>query len=192
MPLAEHLDRQGGFLLRGFEGGHGPTLLIDTVERAGLTGHSEAGFPTARKIRAVAGRRGQVVVNASEGEPASRKDTLPMRARPHLVLDDTVIAADAVGAHEVIVALHAEPSSVQAAINGRQAAGFDTVAIKVVQVPKDHVANEESAVVRFLSDAPALPTFTPPRPFEREGQLPSHARSEREDPRAPGSDRPPW
>jgi NADH:ubiquinone oxidoreductase subunit F (NADH-binding) len=169
MPLAEHLDRHGGFLLRGFGGGGGPTMLIDAVERAGLTGHGGAGFPTARKMRAVAGRRRPVmVVNAAEGEPASRKDAVLMRARPHLVLDGAVLAADAVGAREVIVAGHAGLSSVQAAISERQAAGMDTtISIKVVQVPPAYVASEESALVRFLSGAPALPTFTPPRPYER-------------------------
>jgi NADH:ubiquinone oxidoreductase subunit F (NADH-binding) len=168
MPLAEHLDRHGAFLLRGFEGGGRPTMLIDAIERAGLTGHGGAGFPTARKLRAVAGRRRPlVVVNAAEGEPASRKDALLMRIRPHLVLDGAVLAADAVGATEVIVALHAGPSSAQAAVNERQTAGFDAVNIKVVHVPKEYVASEESALVRFLSGAPALPTFTPPRPYER-------------------------
>jgi NADH:ubiquinone oxidoreductase subunit F (NADH-binding) len=168
MTLHEHLDRHGGFLLRGFSGSRGPMLLIDAVERAGLTGRGGAGFPTARKMHAVAGRRRPVVVvNAAEGEPASRKDSLLMRTRPHLVLDGAVLAADAVGAREVIVALHPGPSSVRAALQERQAAGGDAVAIKVVHVPGEYVASEESALVRFLSGGPALPTFTPPRPFER-------------------------
>jgi NADH:ubiquinone oxidoreductase subunit F (NADH-binding) len=168
MPLAEHLERHGSFLLRGFGGDGGPTMLIDAVERAGLTGHGGAGFPTARKMRAVAGRRRPVVVvNAAEGEPASRKDALLMRIRPHLVLDGAVLAADAVGAQEVIVALHTGPSSAQAAVNERLAAGLDPVTIKVVHMPREYVASEESALVRFLSGAPALPTFTPPRPYER-------------------------
>jgi NADH:ubiquinone oxidoreductase subunit F (NADH-binding) len=168
MPLAEHLDHHGGFLLRGFGGDRGPMMLIDAVERAGLTGHGGAGFPTARKMRAVAGRRRPiVVVNAAEGEPASRKDALLMRTRPHLVLDGAVLAADAVGAREVIVALHAGPSSVQAAVRERQVTGLDSVAITVVTVPQEYVASEESALVRFLSGGPALPTFTPPRPYER-------------------------
>jgi NADH:ubiquinone oxidoreductase subunit F (NADH-binding) len=168
MPLAEHLDLHGSFLLRGYGGDRGPTMLIDAVERAGLTGHGGAGFPTARKMRAVAGRRRPVVVvNAAEGEPASRKDELLTRTRPHLVLDGAVLAADAVGAPEVIVALHSGPSSVRAAISERQAAGIDPIAIKMVHVPPDYVASEESALVRFLSGAQALPTFTPPRPYER-------------------------
>src|SRR5674476_1383619 len=74
---------------------------------------------------------------------------------------------DAVGAREVIVALHAGPSSVQAAVQERQAKGLDSVAITVVTVPQEYVASEESALVRFLSGGPALPTFTPPRPYER-------------------------
>ena len=168
MPLAEHLERHGGFLLQGFGGEGAPTMLIDAVERAGLTGHGGAGFPTARKMRAVAGRRRPVVVvNAAEGEPASHKDALLMRIRPHLVLDGAVLAADAVGAREVIVALHGGPSSAHAAVAERAAAGLDPVSIQVVQVPKEYVASEESALVRFLSGAPALPTFTPPRPYER-------------------------
>jgi NADH:ubiquinone oxidoreductase subunit F (NADH-binding) len=44
---------------------------------------------------------------------------------------------------------------------------MDTVTIKVVHVPPAYVASEESALVRFLSGSPALPTFTPPRPYER-------------------------
>jgi NADH:ubiquinone oxidoreductase subunit F (NADH-binding) len=168
MPLAEHLALHGHALLRGFGGDRGPAMLIDMVERAGLTGHGGAGFPTARKLRAVAGRRRPVVVvNAAEGEPASGKDALLLRIRPHLVLDGAVLAADAVGAREIIVALHTGPSSAQAAVNERLAAGLDPVAITVVHMPKEYVASEESALVRFLSGAPALPTFRPPRPFER-------------------------
>ncbi len=51
-------------------------LLIELIEHAGLRGHGGAGFPTARKLRAVAAsrRRPIVVVNAAEGEPASLKD----------------------------------------------------------------------------------------------------------------------
>lgn len=168
MLLAEHLQRHGSFLLRGFGGDGAPTMLIDAVQRAGLTGHGGAGFSTARKLRAVAGRRRPVVVvNAAEGEPASRKDAYLMHTRPHLVLDGAVLAADAVGAREVIVAVHAGPSPVQDAVAERHGAGLDPVAIKVVQMPAEYVASEETALVRFLSGAAALPTFTPPRPFQR-------------------------
>jgi NADH:ubiquinone oxidoreductase subunit F (NADH-binding) len=37
----------------------------------------------------------------------------------------------------------------------------------VVTGPEGYVAGEESAVVHYLNDGAALPTFVPPRPFER-------------------------
>ncbi|HEY2667831.1 MAG TPA: NADH dehydrogenase subunit F, partial [Actinomycetota bacterium] len=48
------------------------TAIIDLVERAGLRGRGGAGFPTAVKMRSVAGGRGRgvVVANGTEGEPA--------------------------------------------------------------------------------------------------------------------------
>jgi len=43
----------------------------------------------------------------------------------------------------------------------------DGVSIEVVAGPEGYVAGEESAVVHYLNGGPELPTFVPPRPFER-------------------------
>ena len=144
--------------------------LIDVVERAGLLGRGGAGFPTARKLRAVVAERGSAVVvaNGTEGEPLSRKDQLLLQQLPHLVLDGASLAAEAVGATRVIVSAHpAAVEAVQAAAAERAARRFDPIAIEVVPAPASFVAGEETAVVNWIDNAVGLPTGRSTRPFER-------------------------
>ena len=155
---------------------HGPLpdvpsrQLIEEVEHSGLRGRGGADFPTARKLRAVAERRrvGPVIVNGSETEPASAKDRLLLARLPHLALDGAVLAARAVGSRQVIVKVGSNAvdaaRAVQAASVARER---DGVSIEVVAGPEGYVAGEESAVVHYLNGGPELPTFVPPRPFER-------------------------
>jgi NADH:ubiquinone oxidoreductase subunit F (NADH-binding) len=155
---------------------HGPLLsihagqLIDEVEQSGLRGRGGADFPTARKLRAVAGRRrvGPVVVNGSETEPASAKDRLLLARLPHLVLDGAVLAAGAVGSSEVIVKVGTGSADVVKALE-RAVSERDRerTEIQVVPGPEGYVTGEESAVVHYLNGGAPLPTFVPPRPFER-------------------------
>src|ERR1700693_6617381 len=63
--------------------------LIAELETGGLLGRGGAGFPVARKWRAVAERssgRAVVLANGAEGEPLSRKDRSLMAGRAHLAL----------------------------------------------------------------------------------------------------------
>jgi NADH:ubiquinone oxidoreductase subunit F (NADH-binding) len=147
-----------------------PHQLIEEVERSGLRGRGGADFPTARKLRAVAGRRrvGPVIVNGSETEPASAKDRLLLGRMPHLVLDGAVLAAGAVGASEVIVKVGAGAVEVARALKGAVSArSGDGLRISVVTGPEGYVTGEESAVVHYLNSEVAKPTFIPPRPYER-------------------------
>ncbi|MGZ4380234.1 MAG: NADH-ubiquinone oxidoreductase-F iron-sulfur binding region domain-containing protein [Gaiellaceae bacterium] len=169
VTLDEHLARYGSVRDHGKSRG-----LIDLVEASGLQGRGGAAFPTATKLRAVASRRGRpvVVVNGTEGEPASGKDKVLLRCVPHLVLDGAVAAAEAVGAREAFVAVAdgatAESATVAAAIDSRRRRKLDgRVTLRLVEVPDRFVAGEETALVQFLNGGPAKPTFTPPRPFER-------------------------
>jgi len=139
------------------------------VERSGLRGRGGAGFPTARKLRAVSeGRHPIVVVNGSEGEPASSKDKVLLQLAPHLVLDGALLAATAVGADEVIVCVdrHATAAlqALHLALDERR--GEVSATVRIEAIPHRYVAGEESALVHWLNGGPAKPVLTPPRPSE--------------------------
>jgi NADH:ubiquinone oxidoreductase subunit F (NADH-binding) len=165
VSLAAHLARHG-------PAPTAPRGLIAEVERAGLRGRGGAGFPTARKLAAVAaGRRTVVVANGCEGEPASGKDRALLTLAPHLVLDGATLAAGAVGATKILLCVErnqpALVAGLEAALGQRRAAAVDGVAITIRQTPARYVAGEESALVHWINGGEAKPTFTPPRPFER-------------------------
>lgn len=147
--------------------------LVELVDRAGLIGHGGAGFPAARKMRAVIEasrlRRPLVVANGADGEPASGKDAALLHIAPHLVLDGVTLAARAVGAGAAVVCVHGSASSaaLARAIEERRGAAVDDVAVTVREIPSRYVSSEESAIVRWLSGGPALPTLRPPRAAER-------------------------
>jgi NADH:ubiquinone oxidoreductase subunit F (NADH-binding) len=153
---------------------HGPlpsigSRLIDVADAAGLTGRGGAGFPTGRKMRMVAGARGNkiVVANGCEGEPASSKDRLLLTMLPHLVLDGLTAAAMAVGATDAYLCVHDHEARLLESLEAAVADRDDPVRIQVTGVPRRYVASEQSALVQYLNGGAAKPTFAPPRPQER-------------------------
>jgi NADH:ubiquinone oxidoreductase subunit F (NADH-binding) len=178
LTLAEHLSVHGALPVTRGRGRRRAreraAMLIDEIERAGLLGHGGAAFPTAVKMRAVAEarRRPIVVANAAEGEPSSLKDRTLLEALPHLVLDGAILAAEAVGAAEVIVCVcESAEEGIEAtaqAIGERSSSfGGSSPSLRLVSVPSHYVAGQESALVSHLNGGPAKPTFTPPLPFEQ-------------------------
>jgi NADH:ubiquinone oxidoreductase subunit F (NADH-binding) len=167
LTLAEHNAVHGeltGSVLR-----KGPELL-DEIEASGLLGRGGAGFPAAVKLRAVASRRRTILLaNGAEGEPASGKDACLLAYAPHLVLDGVSAAAAAIRADMAIVCVKESRPDALAALETAIAerSRVDRLQPVVVAVPADYVAGEESALVNFMNTGLALPTFTPPRPFER-------------------------
>lgn len=144
--------------------------LVAVVRAAGLTGRGGAGFPTHRKLTAVAAGRDPVVVaNGAEGEPASGKDQLLLSVAPHLVLDGLQLAARAVGARDAVVYVHAGPlvAFVGRIVATRAAARVDAVAVRVVEAPARFISGQESAVVSRLNGGPALPRTVPPAVFQK-------------------------
>ncbi|MEO9325717.1 NADH-ubiquinone oxidoreductase-F iron-sulfur binding region domain-containing protein [Nocardioides sp. C4-1] len=126
--------------------------LLAVVEAAGLTGRGGAGFPTATKVRSVAGARDAVVVaNAMEGEPLSHKDALLLARAPHLVVEGLVLVGGALGATRRVVAVgvHVDAGPL------RPVAAHHGVEVQVVD--GGFVAGQETALVRGLSGLPAVP-----------------------------------
>ena len=147
----------------------GPTLL-DELDAAGLRGRGGAWFPTHLKWRSVAERsrgRAVVVVNASEGEPLSSKDRTLLTLRPHLVLDGAELAAETIGAGQIVVYVgapfRAATGSLRQALRERRMG----TPVHVERSPHTYVAGESSAAVRRINGGPAKPSFTPPHVADR-------------------------
>lgn len=149
--------------------------FIASLRESGLRGRGGARFPTWRKWEAVAQRargRGVVLVNGAEGEPLSWKDRILMAGRPHLVLDGALAAAAAVGASEIVLYVNATFGDVLAALRSALAERPElrqrrAPAVRLVEAPPRYIAGEETAAVNFVNGREAIPSFTPPRPFER-------------------------
>ncbi|HUY21587.1 MAG TPA: NADH-ubiquinone oxidoreductase-F iron-sulfur binding region domain-containing protein [Acidimicrobiales bacterium] len=161
--LRAHLDRLGPLPLPARRAD-----LLELVRASRLAGRGGGEFPVARKLAAAAGAGGDplVVVNGSEGEPASRKDRTLLEHRPHLVLDGAALAAHAVGASTVVVYLHASRpttwSAVARALDERRAGpGDGAVSFHVASAPDAYVAGESSAVVNVLEGGGPLPRRHP-------------------------------
>jgi NADH:ubiquinone oxidoreductase subunit F (NADH-binding) len=174
LSLREHLALHGELPMLVARSRHDAAELVEQVELAGLRGRGGASFPTGAKLRAVAGARGRpiVLVNAAEGEPASAKDRALLRSLPHLVLDGGELAARAVGAEEIVLGVCETAGDalrgLSDALGERAAARARRPArVRLTRVPNRYVAGQESALVNHVNGGPAIPTFTPPLPFER-------------------------
>ncbi|MFJ8581157.1 NADH-quinone oxidoreductase subunit I, partial [Micromonospora sp. NPDC093277] len=113
--LTAGLDRAECLDHRAHQAVHGPlrplrlATILDLAKEIGLKGRGGAGFPFARKLDAVARSAKQrelpvtVVVNGTEGEPASWKDKTLLTRAPHLVLDGAALAAHALRAEGIVI-----------------------------------------------------------------------------------------
>ncbi len=161
--MRDHVRHYGPLELPGRE-------LVAELQSSGLRGRGGGAFPAGDKLAAVAAQRGTpvVVVNATEGEPASSKDRSLLRLLPHLVLDGAAAAASAIGARTVIVALAerrgaGERLVLAAALEERR----ERLDWQIAPIADGFVAGEETALVNALNGRTAKPSVKPPYPFER-------------------------
>jgi NADH:ubiquinone oxidoreductase subunit F (NADH-binding) len=163
----------------------GARELAAELDRAGLIGHGGGGFSAAVKLDAVAraGGRPIVLVNGCEGEPTSEKDHLLLERLPHLVIDGALIAAEALGADEVVIAIERDARTTVRSVGralGERLESLDQSGLiaQVVHVPVGYVSGQETAVINALNRGPAKPTPASPA-ARRWSTTPRHSRTSR-------------
>lgn len=152
----------------------GGPWLIEVLARSGLRGRGGAWFPTARKWSAAAASsqgNAVVVINGSEGEPLSSKDRTLLSLRPHLVLDGAVLAAESIGATDIVLYLSRDSRgtdrAVERALTERGRAGAHETPIRVLRTAHRYIAGESSAAINRASGGPSKPKFSLQRSAEK-------------------------
>ncbi len=131
------------------------------TEAIGLRGRGGAGFPFARKLGAAAEASGRpvVVVNLSEGEPASFKDAALALVSPHLVLDGAAATARALGVRTVHLVVPGEEPAVEDAVRRAvtERRREDRLRWRFHRTDPRFVAGQARAVIELLSGRENLP-----------------------------------
>lgn len=137
--------------------------LILMAAQVDLRGQGGAGFPFARKLKAVidaskkSGEPPIVVVNATEGEPGSFKDKMLLIRSPYLILSGAALVAEAIEADEIIVGVAGNElanRSVEAAIAAEPAL---RKMARVFQQPERFISGESGALVRGINGKKPVP-----------------------------------
>jgi NADH:ubiquinone oxidoreductase subunit F (NADH-binding) len=174
--------RQGGYAALEQALSSPPEALIAQVERSGLRGRGGAGFPTGRKLRAVAAASGaekDVVANADEGDSGAYIDRYLLEEDPHALLEGLLLAAYAVGARRgyvyvrkeyplaacvLHVALH---EAHRAGLLGHRILGSDFSCEISMEVGRgSYLCGEETALLNALEGRRPFVRARPPYPAQ--------------------------
>ena len=170
-------DQTGDFIKQGRE------WICDQVKASGLRGRGGAGFPTGLKWTFMPpedrrdGRPHYLVVNADESEPGTCKDREIMRHDPHKLVEGSLIAGAAMGAHVGYIYIRGEfileaerlndaiAEAYDAGLLGKNAAGsgwdFD---LYVHRGAGAYICGEETALLESLEGKKGQPRLKPPFP----------------------------
>lgn len=157
-----------------------PDEVIDEVKASNLRGRGGAGFPTGMKWSFVprnSPKPKYIVVNADESEPGTCKDRLLMENDPHQLIEGTLIAALAVGAHAGYIYIRGEyrylVEVMEKAIAEAYARGWLGKNIQGTGFDFDlyphtgagaYECGEESALLESLEGKRGIPRIRPPFP----------------------------
>ena len=150
-----------------------PGAIVTALETAGLRGMGGAGFPAARKWRAVMAQPGprHLVVNADEGEPGTFKDRWILARHPWRFLEGMLVAAEAIGAEACWIYLRDEYPEARrdllTAIAALRAAGLADRPIHLRRGAGAYICGEETALLESLEGRRGYPRHKPPFPGER-------------------------
>lgn len=134
--------------------------VAELAEAVDLRGRGGAAFPFARKLDAVARSarrrdvRPVVLVNATEGEPASGKDAVLVTRTPHLVLAGALLAAEALRTKDLVIGVTGHGAR---SLSGAIAQWRLGKRARVVTLPERFVTGEGGALVRGVNGGPAIP-----------------------------------
>jgi len=186
IPNSERIDvylKRGGYLaLHKALREHTPDELIEMVKKSGLRGRGGAAFPAGLKwgfMPTDPDVAKYVCVNADEGEPGTFKDRLLIERDPHSVIEGTIIAAYAVGAHRAFVYIRGEfftgVKCWMKAIDDAYARGFlgqDILGsgfdldLSVHRGAGAYICGEETAMLESLEGKRGEPRLKPPYPAQ--------------------------
>ncbi len=174
-PLAQRLvayRAAGGYVLwqACVAGRHSADDIIATLEQAGLRGLGGAGFPAARKWRAVRAQAAPrlLAVNIDEGEPGTFKDRWFLEREPHRFIEGLLIACWTVGMAAVYIYLRDEYHGIRALLQQELAAlreAPDLPALPMIELRRGagaYICGEESAMIESIEGKRGLPRLRPP------------------------------
>ena len=159
----------------------GRDWIVEEIKASALRGRGGAGFPTGLKWSFMPkesdGRPHYLVVNADESEPGTCKDRDIIRHDPHKLLEGSLLAGFAMGAHTAFIYVrgefYREAERLQAAIDEARDAGligpdacgagwpFDVVLHRGAGA---YICGEETGLLESLEGKKGLPRIKPPFP----------------------------
>lgn len=156
VPELGRLGRADHLRVHGRPVARSRSWLVAALRDVNLLGRGGAGFPVATKLAATpAGSHVAVLVNGSEGEPASRKDRVLMTSAPHLVIDGALVVAAALGTGHVTISIH--DRTAHDAVTRARDERDDAAGVQVTRTDDGFVGGEIRAVINGLGGARAVP-----------------------------------